>query len=165
MGRPRSGRLPNKPLVYMTERHREMARQLVTGERQCDVARTFGISQARMSDICRSPVFMEYVDYLARMREAGAVDIASSVRHGSSAGIELLTRVLTQGTPEYEGTDLRTKVSVARDLLDREGSAPRTTAKQATKKEVSPHVTAEDIAELKAMRKARQKALISTETD
>lgn len=156
MGRPRSGRLPNKPLVYLTERHREMARQLVAGERQCDVARTFGISQARMSDICRSPVFMEYVDHLAHRREAGAVDIASRVRHGSSAGLELLARILMPGTPEYEGTDLRTKVSVARDLLDREGSAPRTTAKQSTNKEVSLHVTAADIAELKALRKARR---------
>ena len=46
MGRPRSGKLPQNPLQHLSERHREMARRLVLGERQCDIARSFGISQA-----------------------------------------------------------------------------------------------------------------------
>jgi|DewCreStandDraft_4_1066084.scaffolds.fasta_scaffold51461_3 hypothetical protein len=150
MGRPRSGIIPNKPIVYLTERHREMARRLVLGERQCDVARSMGISAGRMSDISRSPVFMEYMDHLAHMREIGVLDIRGQVERGATAGLDILLRVLSKGTEENQAADVRTKVQVAQDLLDREGSMPRTTTKQGKRLDVGVHLTAEDIESIKA---------------
>lgn len=148
MGRPRSGRLPQKPLKHMTERHREMARRLVLGERQCDVARSCGISQQRLSDIVRSPVFMGYMQELSAMREQRTGDILQDVRRGATNGLGLLLRVLTEGTEENRGSSINTRVNVARDLLDREGSAPRVGKRQAVRRDVGLHLTAEDLEEL-----------------
>lgn len=149
MGRPRSGKLPQKPLKHMTERHREMARRLVLGERQYDVARSCGISQQRLSDIVRSPVFMAYMEQLSTMREQRTGDILQDVRRGATNGLGLLLRVLTEGTEENRGSSISTRVNVARDLLDREGSAPRVSKRQAANQESSLYLTADDIERLK----------------
>lgn len=149
MGRPRSGRLPQKPLKHMTERHREMARRLVLGERQCDVARSCGISQQRLSDIVRSPVFMGYMQELSAMREQRTGDLLQDVSQGASTGLDLLLRILTEGTEENRAASISTRVNVARDLLDREGSAPRVGKRQSMQRNVGIHLTAEDIEGLK----------------
>jgi hypothetical protein len=133
----------------MTERHREMARRLVLGERQCDVARSCGISQQRLSDIARSPVFMEYLESLSQDRDQETLDIMESVKSGAQSGLDLLLRILTHGTDEYRDTDIRTKAQVARDLLDREGSAPRMSRTQSQQQSTTLHLTRKDIEELK----------------
>lgn len=149
MGRPRIGKLPNKPLRYLSERHREMARRLVLGERQCDVARAMGISQPRLSDIARSPVFIGYMQALSREREVETLDILEEVRKGACKGLDILLRTLEEGTDEYKEASIRTKVQVIRDLLDREGSAPRLSRTQASRQTTNLHLTSEDIEEIK----------------
>jgi len=156
MARPRTGKIPRNQIKLLTDRHREMARRLVLGERQCDVARAFGISQARMSDIARSPVFMDYMNQLHYRRDLQAMDITRSVKQGASRGLELLLRILTEGTEENGQADLRTKTQVAQDLLDREGSAPRLSRTQASQQTTSLHLTSKDIEELRiAVRNSR----------
>lgn len=112
MARPRTGKIPRNQIKLLTDRHREMARRLVIGERQCDVARAFGISQARMSDIARSPVFIDYMNQLHYRRDVQTMDIARSVKQGASRGLDLLLRILTEGTEENSKADLRTKTQV-----------------------------------------------------
>lgn len=158
MARPRTGKIPRNQIKLLTDRHREMARRLVVGERQCDVAHAFGISQARMSDIARSPVFMDYMNQLHYRRDLAAMDIARSVKQGASRGLELLLRILTEGTEENNKADLRTKTQVAQDLLDREGSAPRLSRTQASQQTTNLHLTSEDIEELKRSVRDNQSA-------
>ena len=154
MARPRSGKVPRNAIKNLTSRHKEMARHLVLGERQCDVARAFGISQPRMSDIARSPVFIRYMDDLEYRREVGTGDMLSRVNKGASEGLKMLLRILPPGTPENQEAKMSTKVRVARDLLDREGSVPRVSRTRAANQPTGPHLTAEDIEELKRRAKA-----------
>ncbi len=157
MARPRSGKVPRNAIKYLTPRHKEMARHLVLGERQCDVARAFGISQPRMSDISRSPVFIAYMKELEHRREVGTGDMLSRVNKGASEGLKMLLRILTEGTPENQEAKMSTKVRVARDLLDREGSAPRVSRTRTTSQPTGPHLTAKDIEELKRRAKGATK--------
>ncbi len=149
MARPRSGKVPRNAIKNLTPRHKEMARHLVLGERQCDVARVFGISQPRMSDIARSPVFIRYMDDLEYRREVGTGDVRSQVNMGASQALDYLLRVLSKDTPEGREAKVSTKVRVARDFLDREGSVPRVSRTRVNNQPKGPHLTAEDIEELK----------------
>ena len=149
MARPRSGKVPRNAIKHLTDRHRAMARSLVLGERQCDVAKAFGISQTRLSDIARSPVFIGFMQALSREREVETLDILEEVRKGACKGLDILLRTLEEGTDEYKEASIRTKVQVIRDLLDREGSLPRLTRTQASRQTTNLHLTSEDIEEIK----------------
>lgn len=149
MGRPRSGIVPRNALRNLTYRHTEMARRLVLGQRQCDVAREFGISQPRMSDIARSPVFIEYMEKLNRDRDRKTGDIRQDVEKGASKGMRFLLRCLTDGTIEHEKTTANAKVKVAQDFLDREGSKPRIRQTQANKPPAGGVVTTELLEQFK----------------
>jgi hypothetical protein len=139
-------KIPTRPLTNLTERHREMARRLVLGERQIDVARTMGITPPRMSDISRSPVFMAYMRELSELRD---LDVKEAVRQGAIDGIRYLLRILEEGTPENMDSDVKDKIRVAHDFLDREGSAPRLRARQSVNRNIGFNLTATDIERIK----------------
>lgn len=67
----------------------------------------------------------------------------------ATRGLNLLLRIMSEGTPENRETNQNTKIKVAQDLLDREGSAPRVSRGQAVRRKVGIHFTSEDIEELK----------------
>jgi hypothetical protein len=140
-------KIPTRPLQHLKERHKEMARRLAMGERQIDVARAMGITPPRISDISRSPVFMEYVRELSELRD---LDVKEAVRQGAIDGIRYLLRILEEGTPENMDSDVKDKIRVAHDFLDREGSAPRLRARQSVNQNVGLTLTAEDIERFKA---------------
>jgi hypothetical protein len=108
-----------------------------------------------MSDIARSPVFIDYMNKLAFRREVGTGDLLRQVNKGATNGLRLLLRILTEGTPENRETGLSIKIKVAQDLLDREDSAPRVSRSQATRKEIGIHFTSEDVEKLKRRAFAR----------
>jgi hypothetical protein len=56
-------------LKFMTPFHKEIARRLVLGERQCAIAREFGINQSRLSIIVNSSIFKAVVEKLDMERD------------------------------------------------------------------------------------------------
>jgi len=109
------GKIPTRPLINLTERHREMARRLVAGERQIDIARDMGINAPRLSDLTRSPVFASYVDELSGKRDKA---IIKAVELGAMIGVQYLLNVLTDGTPESLEADIKTKIRKIRDVRE-----------------------------------------------
>lgn len=119
-----SGQLNSaKPVTYLWERHKEVARLLVAGERPVDICKRLGYTQAWLSTMMNSPVFKDYVSKLSSRKDEGAVDIRKQIEEGAQVGVAELLKIL-KGEDEYrEGVSVTQKIKVAQDFLDREGHA------------------------------------------
>ena len=143
-----SGDAPAQPLTYMWERHKEIARRLVAGDRQKDIADDLQITYSRMSIICNSPAFKSQVDRLSVGADNNALGVADRITQLSDDAMATLEDVLQQG--EEKNIPIKTRVSVAQDVLDRAGHSAVKKVHSMTEKVL----TAGDIAE---MRKRKEK--------
>lgn len=110
-----------KPVTYLWERHKEVARLLVSGMRPVDISKKLGYTQAWLSTMMNSPVFKDYLSKLSERKDEGAVDIRKQIEEGAQIGVAELLKIL-QGKDEYrEGVSVSQKIKVAQDFLDREG--------------------------------------------
>lgn len=110
-----------KPVTFLWERHKEVARLLVAGERPVDIAKRLGYTQAWLSTMMNSPVFKDYVKNLSEKKDSEAIDIRKQIEEGASVGVCELLKIL-KGEDQYaEGVSVNLKVKVAQDFLDREG--------------------------------------------
>jgi hypothetical protein len=110
-----------KPITYLWERHKEIARRLLAGERPIDICRALGYTQSWLSTIMNSPVFKSYMDKLSEKKDAQALDIRKQIEEGAQVGVSELLKII-KGEGEYrEGVSVQQKIKVAQDFLDREG--------------------------------------------
>lgn len=138
---------PSQPLTYLWERHKEIARRLVAGDRQKDIADDMKITYSRMSIICNSPAFKNQLERLSMGADAGALDVQDRVTALSVDAMAVLEDVLQNG----EDLPKKLQVDVARDIMDRAGYGA--VKKTAT---ITATLGAEDIAE---MRKRNEKVI------
>lgn len=144
-----SGNIPIQPLLHMWERHNEISRRLVAGERPVDIANAMNISQSRISVIMASPLFQARMAELSGKADVVATDLSSRISNAAIDGMTILENVL-RGT-DKEGISPTLKVKVAHDMLDRAGhGAVQKTAS------VSAILTVADLEELKRRKQARR---------
>ena len=145
------GRVPGKeisqPLTHLWERHKEIMRRLVAGDRQVDIARDMQMTQSRMSIICNSPAFKTQLERLSLGADNNALDVQDRVTALSIDAMSVLEDVLQNG----EGVPKKLQVDVARDIMDRAGHGA--VKKTAT---ITATLGADDIAE---MRQRRERTL------
>lgn len=141
------GRVPGKeisqPLTHLWERHKEILRRLVAGDRQVDIARDMQMTQSRMSIICNSPAFKTQLERLSLGADNNALDVQDRVTALSSDAMSVLEDVLQNG----EGIPKKLQVDVARDIMDRAGHGA--VKKTAT---ITATLGADDIAEMRQRR-------------
>jgi len=143
--------VPKQPITHLWERQKEIARRLIAGHRQIDIARDYDMTPGRMSIICNSPVFKQYLASLCTRREERAVDINALIKKGAESGAQLLVNIVDGTTPAH----ISLQAKAAMDLLDREGHGKVSTVRQ----EVTHHLTSSRIEELKALREDKLKSL------
>lgn len=138
-----SGIVPSQPITHLWERHKEIMRRLVAGDRQVDIAKDLGMTQSRMSIICNSPAFLNQLERLSEGADNNALCVADRVKVLSDDAISVLENVLQD--PNMHGVTAKVRVDVAKDVLDRAGHG-------ATKKitSVTAVLNGDDIEELKA---------------
>lgn len=119
MRRP-SGRVPSQPITHLWERHKEIARRLVAGERQKDIAADLGMSQSRISIITNSPEMQKVVDSLSEKANGEATDIAARLKSLSEDAVNVLESVVKKNTTPFNAG---LQVKVAEAILDRAGYA------------------------------------------
>ena len=145
------GRVPGKeiaqPLTHLWERHKEIMRRLVAGDRQVDIARDMEMTQSRMSIICNSPAFKTQLERLSLGADNNALDVQDRVTALSSDAMSVLEDVLQNG----ENLPKKLQVEVAKDIMDRAGHGA--VKKTAT---ITATLGADDIAE---MRKRSEKTI------
>lgn len=146
--------VPKQPITFLWERHKEIARRLIAGHRQIDIAKDYNMSPGRMSIICNSPLLKQYLASLAVRREEKACDIAQLIKQGAQSGAQLLVDIV-EGRQDAH---ISLQAKAAMDLLDREGHGKVSTVRQ----EVTHHLTSSRIEELKALREDKLKSLTHT---
>lgn len=102
-------------LGYIRPRHNEIARRLVCGQSQSDIARTMGINIGRLSIIVNSPLFKIMIAKLSKLRDDSVTDIQEELRELAPVAVAEIAKVVMTSTSET----LRFKAS--QDILDRAG--------------------------------------------
>jgi hypothetical protein len=143
-----------KPVTFLWERHKEVARLLIAGERPIDISKRLGYTQAWLSTMMSSPVFKDYLKRLSEKKDTEALDIRKQIEEGAQVGVSELLKIL-KGEDQYaEGVSVNQRIKVAQDFLDREGHGKVTKVQNQT----TVTVLSED--RIEAL-KDRRKALLS----
>lgn len=128
-------------VAEMTEKHHEIARMLLLGMSNKEVAKEAKISSEYVSNIKRSPVVQEQLTILRAARDRESVDVAIQIQEALPKCIEFLTETITS-----EDVSAMLKSKNAFGLLSLGGFAP---SKNINVKGVHAVLTADDIAEIK----------------
>jgi hypothetical protein len=110
--------IPAQPLTHMWERHHEIKRRLVLGERQVDIANDLGMTQTRMSNIKNSPLMLSATQELRDRADENAVDIMKRLNNLRDDALNALEEVLKK---EVSPGDVPLRIKVAESVLDRTG--------------------------------------------
>lgn len=102
-------------LSYIRPYHREIARRLVLGEMQSDIARDLRMSDSRMSIIVNSPLFKREIKRLEEARDSGTIDVTQTLRELSPVALEQVERTM------YNRSGTRLGFDAACTILDRAG--------------------------------------------
>lgn len=142
------GRVPRvavaQPITHLWERHREILRRLVAGDRQVDIAHSLDMTEARLSVICNSPAFQHELRRLSAGADASAMDVNARIQELSHDAITIMENAILD---RAGSVPIKLKVDVAKDVLDRAGFGA------VRKLQVTDvHLTKDDIEDLKRRR-------------
>lgn len=113
-----SGKIPSQPLTFLWERHKEIARRLVTGEKPRELAHSMGMSEARLSIITNSPAFQAHLARLSAAADENSKNVQA--RMGELA-VESMTILEQAIRVKNDSISPALKIKVAQDVLDRAG--------------------------------------------
>lgn len=148
-----------KGVSHLWERHKEIARYLVAGERPIDICKRLGYTASWLSTIMNSPVFKDYLDKLSKEKDSEAIDIRKQIEEGAQFGVSELLKIL-KGEDEYQnGVSVQQKIKVAQDFLDREGHGKVTKVEH----KATVSILSED--RIKALQERRQSLLANLSED
>jgi len=125
------------------ERHDEIARMVLLGRKNTEIAREVGCSAATVGNVRNSPVVQDKLAIMRGARDAYTIDIAKDIQEFAPKALDLLKNiVMGKGVGTNASPALRAKE--ANSFLDRAGFG-------AVRKEqhVHAHLTAEEIDAIK----------------
>ena len=143
---------PRKPFAIkkMWDRHHEIARRLVLGEKPTDIAKDLGITKETVSNTRNSPIVRDHISVLQAARDVECIDVAQEIKATAPKALKLLQDILEPDTDIGQSASPALKAHTARDLLDRAGHAP---VRKFSGEIAHGLFTAADVAELKARTK------------
>jgi hypothetical protein len=100
-------------LSYIRPYHREIARRLVLGQKQSEIAKDMNIDEGRLSIIVNSPSMQAEVARLEAQRDNGVHDVTVQLQELQPVMLEVMERLAIYGSKES------TRLEAAKDLLDR----------------------------------------------
>lgn len=152
---PWDGGEPQQPLQKIAAKHRAIARLLVRGIKQRDIAELLDMTEARLSVIVHSPAFQEHLETLESEADKKAIDVSHKISSGTKRGLDILLNVLDDTQPEAAEATIGQRIQVAQDFLDRNASTSKVSRSQS--ESVVAHVTKEELDEiLKSKRSIRK---------
>lgn len=99
---------------HLNHRYREIARRLLMGEKQKDIAQDLGISEEHLSRIKNSPKFKQYFEEMQARADKIAFDVYSHMAEHAKKAAETITKMLQD--PETSGA---LKLAAAKEILKR----------------------------------------------
>ncbi len=120
-GRPPGPRQYNRKnqLQEIWGRHKEIIRMHILGFKSVAIAKELNVTPQSISHVLNSAITKTRVDELQNLADENAVDMNKRFRESASDAQDLLVAVM-----EDKDEDIKTRVKVAMDQLDRGGHAP-----------------------------------------
>ncbi|MDX9785368.1 MAG: hypothetical protein RBT11_01210 [Desulfobacterales bacterium] len=118
--------MTDRQLMQLSPRHQQLARLLVGGHSQSEIAKLLTLHKSTVSRIVRDPKVLNEVKRLQEFANVNAVvcvpGIPEKIAEGAQKGTEVLLEILAdeRTTPEM----LKLKANVALELLSRAGYGP-----------------------------------------
>lgn len=117
--RRRTGNRRQYEITHMTERHHEIARRLLLGQGNTEIASALGITPQMISVVRNSTCVREKLATMSGARDMDSVDLAKEIRELAPKALKVLEEIMVDtNAPKH------VRLSAARDALDRAGYAP-----------------------------------------
>lgn len=157
-------RIPGQPkksweATQLWDRYQEIARRIVLGQKQVQIAEDLGVTPEMVSYVRNSPIVKDQIANLQEKANEETVNIASRIKSLAPHAIEVLEDVIKTGEVSGERIPAKLRAHHAEKLLDRAGYAP---PKEIRALNLSGHFTVDEIEEIKkrAMARACEQAIV-----
>jgi len=138
MRRP-SGQIPKQPITHLWERHREIMRRDVAGQKPIIIAQELGMTTSRLSVIMNSPAYVEERNRLSAQADNLSIDVRKKLTELAPKAIGVLEEVIDSKQTPFND---KLQVRVAETILDRSGYGKET---KITHEGEAPTQAAEDL--------------------
>jgi len=115
-----NGQRKGHRIAEMWESHHEIARMIVLGHKNVDIADELGVSAQMVSNVRNSPVVQEKVALLRAVRDGACIDLAKEVAEMAPMAVKLLREALTTGKVFGQQLSGNTIMKEVNNLLDRQ---------------------------------------------
>lgn len=117
---------PDRPIKIagMKERHHEIKRRLIAGDRYVDIARDMGMTQSWLSIVVSSPVFQMELQKLRAEADREAADISKRLTNLSPDAMTVLERAIRGKNGDFkppDGISAAKQADIALTVLERDG--------------------------------------------
>lgn len=144
-----AGEVPKKKgwqVAEMWDKHHEIARRLVLGQSNADIAKDLGIGIQQVSNVKNSPVVQDKLTIMRAARDAGTIDLAKEIADLAPIALQRVREALETGAVlgrELSGSAI---MKEANSIVDREIGKP---TQRIDTRNVHGHFTMDDIERIK----------------
>ena len=128
------------------DRHHEIARRLLPGHANKDIAKDLGITKEMVSMVRNSPVVKDKLACMQVARDAQAVDLAAEIANLAPVALQKLKEALEGGKVNGQQLNATAIVNVANSILDRDQGKP---TQRVETRNLHGHFTIDDINRMK----------------
>ena len=154
-GRRAEGKKKGWQIATMYERHHEIARRIVLGEKDCDIARELGITASTVSSVKNSPIVQDKLAIMRAVRDTEAIDLAKEIAALAPLALERIKEAINTGTVNGKEVSAVSILKESNALLDRHmGKAVQRTDNRT----VSTTLSLEDIERIKSKARSLREA-------
>lgn len=151
-GRRRSGIVEGEvkkrgwQVAEMWDKHHEIARRIVLGQSNVEIAEALHVGAQQVSNVRNSPVVQDKLTIMRAARDAGTIDLAKEIADLAPIALQRVREALETGQVlgrELSGSSI---MKEANNLMDREIGKP---TQRIDTRNVHGHFTMEDIERIK----------------
>lgn len=107
-------------IAEMWDQHHEIARRIILGESNVDIAKAIGVTPQTVSNVKNSPVVQDKLAILRAARDAGTIDLAREIQELAPIAVARLREVLETGTVMGKEASAALILKEANAIMDRE---------------------------------------------
>lgn len=107
-------------IAEMWDQHHEIARRLVLGQSNIEIAEALGVDKQTVSNVKNSPVVQDKLTLLRAARDCESIDLAKEIAEMAPMALKRVREALETGTVLGKEVNAATILKEANSLLDRE---------------------------------------------
>ena len=130
----------------MWDRHHEIARLILLGHSNKEVADRLDVTPQQVSNVRNSPIVKDKLSIMRAARDAGCIDLSKEIMELAPIALDRIKEVLQGGTVLGKEASAKDILKESNNLLDRQmGKA----VQRVDARSVTAHLTMEDIERIK----------------